>query len=253
LNFLTARNKLTRSLDSDRSENFIALAMRIGFPRQRIYGRHVGILVCIRGDMKNFHWDENAIYLEKLELFEEAENVYHKEIKHFPVSNFFLDAMLARFRSILENSEITYGIIAQSEAHYNEKGVFEGLAGLPEICSCVGFCIYVIKGFLFKSKKFIEINEWENVEIESHPKLMEWYNNAKEIYPNLSEEEYRKNHRRILPNEFVLAGYALPAQLPVTKAFIDNHSPYFDPYVSNLTLIDYTAPVEEKENIDEEE
>lgn len=211
--------------------------MMVGYPNDRVFGRHSGILICVNGDMNFFHWDQKNIVLEKLEGYKGAGNIYHRKLNFLPTSSPILFAMLARFRKIALNTRLAYSMIAESDAKYNERGIFESATGLPELSSCVGFCINVLRGFLVKTRVFIDIEDWSLMPIEGHENTLRWMQEAKELYPNLSEEIYRRNHRRIKVHDLALAAYAKPGELPVRKKFIEDRQPYFDDYVADINVI----------------
>lgn len=233
VNLNTVEESLLRLSDCDVHEDFIAFCVKVGDDG---IATHSGIIICYDERMHFFHFD-STVHLDELDLDNIDDNLYIKKI------TIFGNETILAFKGYCEILELEvcplYGFIFLN-SFYNVDGVYYSEANLPDITTCVGFCINVIRGFLYNNDKYIEIGDWNNSTIDTLPvDFQYWINSIQDqlerISQNVSDEmmeNIKSNYfKRIRPSE--LASSAFFEKLPIRKVSID----FINPTIENSLLV----------------
>ncbi|MFM9987439.1 hypothetical protein [Flavobacterium sp.] len=220
---VTKINKeLLRFDDHDLDDEFLGVAVlldHLGNPK------HTGLALCFEGEKLFFHFNGEVLLDD---VTDSTSNIYYKKLEIFPDS--YLTYIRGHFDLLLNTVTPLYGFVF-TDSFYDEFGTYVSeIENLPDFCTCVGFCINVIRSlFLKPTTKYIEINDWTN---ESLEKVSEVYIEmvdkylllVKELNPQFLPEIKKKNYKRIAPTELLLSGFlAQPKKLPVRKSDINPH------------------------------
>ena len=106
-----------------------------------------------------------------------------------------------------------------------------------DITTCVGFCIKVIRGFLFNNDEYIRLNDWNiNSLVDVEQWLFDYINRYLSIYAvtnNLTVSElYSQNElKRIMPSELLCSAFF--EELPIAKLSIDSIRIDLENYIQN--------------------
>ncbi|MGV3504665.1 MAG: hypothetical protein ACO1O1_13240 [Adhaeribacter sp.] len=208
-------SRLIRFNEEPLPENFVAIACSIG---ENNIPSHAAIL--IRHQKRNYlhHYPgvqpplveddfrmTNPVYLYKmLELFENDEDQ--------------IGAVLEYCRFICEKSDITYSLVMDG-SKYDHKGDFKGASGLPELGSCVGFCVSTLMSIIQDCDSYFVLNDWPPSTVNGHPYDGFGIRAAKARFPQLDWEKYDLFKRRITPLEYLCSGFI--EDYPILKKEID--------------------------------
>lgn len=225
INLNTVDESLLKLSDCEVYEDFIAFCVNVNDSGVAI---HSGIIICYDEKLHLFHFD-TTVHLDILDINNLPENLYIKKI------TIFGNERVLAFKAYCEILELEvsplYGFIF-SNSFYNVDGMYYSESNLPDITTCVGFCINVIRGFLYNNDKYIEVNDWDSSTIDTLPVDFQfWLNNIEDQLSLVSEnvnsekmEELRNNYfKRIRPSE--LTSSAFFEKLPIRKNNIDFVNP----------------------------
>ena len=155
----TVGEKLSKLNSCQTNEDFIAICITLN---EQGIGHHCGVIICYEEELTFFHFDGN-VKLEILQIDEIPNNFYIKK------TSIFEDDKILGFKAYCEilSLEVSpnYGFIF-TNSFYNADGTYYSENNLPDITTCVGFCINVIRGFLYNNDKYIDIEDWDDSSLE---------------------------------------------------------------------------------------
>jgi hypothetical protein len=220
--------KLSKLNSCETNEDFIAICITLN---EEGIGRHSGIIICYEEELVFFHFDGN-VKLEILQIDEIPNNYYIKK------TSIFEDDKILGFKAYCEilSLEVSpnYGFIF-TNSFYNTDGKYYCENNLPDITTCVGFCINVIRGFLYNNDKYINIEDWDDSSLEEFTQDFEVIEAQLSYIEgiDISRLEEIKNSffKRIKPSE--LTSSAFFKEVPIRKVDID----FVNPTVQNLLQI----------------
>jgi hypothetical protein len=185
--------------------------------------KHSGLVLCYEGEKLFFHFTSEEVLLDNVTT--SAKDIYYKKLDLFP--EIYLPYIRAHFDLLLETVNPEYGFVF-TDSFYNDFGNYVAdIDELPDFCTCVGFCINVIRSILLNNPKYLEIDDWNN---ESLEKVDEAFINYVDNYlilvskfkPEKLEEVKAATYKRISPLELLISGFfARPQKIPVRKVDID--------------------------------
>jgi hypothetical protein len=216
-------DKLLRFDDHDVDDEFFGIAVwlnDVGNPQ------HSGLVLCYEGEKLFFHFTSKDVLIEN--VTEIPTEIYYKKLGLFPDS--YLPYIRSHFDLLLETVHPLYGFMF-TDSYYDKLGHYiSDIQDLPDFCTCVGFCINVIRSlFLNPASKYIEIKDWTSESLEKvADHYIEYVNEYLLLVQKLSPEsflEVQKNtYKRIMPVEMLLSGFfSEPKDLPIRKVNIDPH------------------------------
>lgn len=211
------------------NEDFLAICITLD---KDGIGKHCGIIICYEEEFTFFHFD-GKVNLTSLGIEEIPSNYYVKVTSIFEV-----DKILA-FKAYCEilSTEVSpeYGFLF-TNSFYNSDGKYYSENNIPDITTCVGFCINVIRGFLYNNEKYIDIEDWDDSSLEEFTQdfidVIESQLNFIESIDKTRLMEIKKSFfKRIKPSE--LTSSAFFKEVPIRKHDID----FVNPTVQNLLLL----------------
>jgi len=195
-------------------DNIIGVAVTLNLDEVQNPINHSGIFIRYNNSNYLLHFNREAI--ELVEIPEDS-LVFFKQIS---VPTGFILSTYHFFTQIIKRKVPEYGYF-YSGSFYDETTLdFIDGHGMPEIMSCVGFCLNVMKTVL-RGKDFIKYTDWNYHDGLTEDKVLRYFMKAKKSYPDLDMDEYIKYVRRILPIEYFTAGFEVEAKIPVRKTFTD--------------------------------
>jgi hypothetical protein len=153
---------LIRFNSSELPENFVSLATKVDEKKRPT---HSAIL--IRYDKRHFlHHFPGKEPPEVIDDFEE-ENWYVYKIFDVinPEDQNEVGAFLQHCRRVCRKSGITYSYILDG-SHYDNLGDFISKNGLPELGTCVGFCINTLSNSILDADSYLSIDDWDDLEVD---------------------------------------------------------------------------------------
>jgi hypothetical protein len=225
VNLNTIGEDLLKLCDSELHEDFIAICVQVD---AQGHAKHNGIVICYDEKLYYFHFNGNVHY-EELDIDNLPNDLYINKIRIFG------DGIVLSFMAYCEilKDEVSpeYGFVFQ-DSFYNGDGTYYSESNLPDITTCVGFCINVIRGFLYKNKKYIEIDDWDNSTIDSLPYDFQYLLDSIKIQleqiANATDQTILQsikdnNFKRIKPSELTCSAFF--EDLPIRKTSIDFVNP----------------------------
>lgn len=123
-------------------------------------------------------------------------------------------AFLSYCKRICRNSKISYGYITDN-SRYDITGKFISNSSLPEIGTCVGFCINTIAGFMIDLQGgLFELDDWDDSDIPAFYDF-ESQERTKIQYPKMDWELYNLFKKRITPLEYLCSSFL--SSFPIRK------------------------------------
>jgi hypothetical protein len=237
INLNKVEESLLRLNDCDTHEDFIAFCVSVDDVG---IATHSGILICYDEKVHFFHFD-STVHLDELDIDNIDNNLYIKKI------TIFGNEIILAFKAYCEILQLEvsplYGFVFLN-SFYNVDGVYYSDANLPDITTCVGFCINVIRGFLYNNDKYIEVGDWNSDTIDSLPvDFQYWIDSVQDQLESISVnvsvemmEDVKNNYfKRIRPSE--LASSAFFENLPIRKVSIDFLNPTLENTLQLKTLV----------------
>lgn len=217
-------NKIQQNMlhyaDHDIDEEFMGVSVWLdknGSPK------HSGLVLCYEGEKLFFHFTAEEVLLE--DVTENANDIYFKKLELFP--DIYLPYIRAHFDLLLETVNPEYGFVF-TDSFYNEFGTYiSDIDDLPDFCTCVGFCINVIRSLLLNNSKYIEIDDWKSESLDKvNESFIDYVDNYLKLVSNFKPEKLEEvkaaTYKRITPLELLTSGFfAKPNKIPVRKSSID--------------------------------
>lgn len=193
---------LTKYNTKNLSENFVAIATKI-YNKKAV---HAGVLIRYKNkDYLHHYPGGNQIPLVDENFNGDGWYIY-KSADFINEDEYEVGAFLQYCRRICKNSKISYGFITDG-SKYDQNGKFIAKSELPEIGTCVGFCINTLTGSIIDIKDtMFELDDWTDSDI------LKQYDSAflqknKEKYPDLDLNLYNLFRKRITPIEYLCSSF----------------------------------------------
>lgn len=201
--------RLVKFNESKLPENFVSIATKI----ENNTATHAAIL--IRHKKINYlHHFPGFTKPEVIENFnEEGWYIYSiwEVIKREDEND--VGAFLQHCRRVCKESKITYSYILDG-SHYDITGKFVPKSKLPELGTCVGFCVNTLNNTSIDIESYFKLEDWDDAKInkdyeKNHLKQ------TKEKYPDLDWSIYNAFRKRITPIEYLCSSFY--EKCPITK------------------------------------
>ncbi|PKB43024.1 hypothetical protein AX016_1204 [Cellulophaga sp. RHA19] len=223
--------------DCDFENDFVAISCEIN---EDGFCKHSGLIISFDTDIYYFHFTGIEVKLENItENIESLESIYVKNLDIIVEDD--VVSFLGHCEK-LKNKGVkpSYGFVF-NDSYYdsNTKQSFL-LNAKHDITTCVGFCIKVIRGFIFNNEEYLKLKDWNQNSLESVEEwLFDYINKYLKIYADendLSVEDlYSTNElKRILPSELLSSTYFL--ELPIAKVSIDSIRPNLESFFISLKV-----------------
>ncbi len=199
----------------DLPENLVGAAVLIN---KEATAYHAAIFVRYRGNSKILHFTGTRILFEDVERALSKNHVYIFKYINF-VSPILLPSFYNNCNKIEKYTKATYGFHIEPNAEFTDEGNFNTPNGFPPFMTCVGFCLYFIRGFIRRDLFYYD--DWDINTIEDAPPepLAAFFNEVTKVIPDEQYDEFIKNIRRIKPVEYLAAAYS--RTIPIRKIFTD--------------------------------
>jgi len=223
---------LKKLCEYDRTKDYIGISITMN---SQGIGYHSGIIICSDEIIYHFHFTGQMIYEEFGPVV--PNNIYIKELKILNTA--LVTTYKAIAEIIYEDAVIDYGIVFD-KSFFKPDGSYYATNGIPNVVTCVGFCIKVISAFLYNQEEYLNVDDWDTTSLESIendlPGLVEYtIDYLNQVVPGLSDELLQTLVKRIRPSE--LTSSAFYNSLPVAKGNIDT----IRPAIENYLLAEYLA------------
>lgn len=175
---------------------------------------HAGIFIRYNSTNYLLHFDK-----EKVELLEIKKAVlcFFKRLSYIPSE--IIPSTYLLFKRISMSKKPGYSYFYDGSCYEPTNIDFFDEYEMPEIMSCVGFCLNVLKTVLNR-EDFIKYTDWHYHNGITEDKVKKYFESKiKANYPNIDIVEFCKHSRRILPIEYFTAGFS--TTIPVEKLFTD--------------------------------
>lgn len=214
--------------DCNPEEDFIAIGIELNDVGD---GIHSGLFISLNGELTLYHFDG-------LVKVDDASNIHEwffiKKLDIFEGEDDFIINFKAHCELICEEADPEFGFLFDG-SYYDSLGRYFTEHEIKDVTTCVGFCIKIIKGYLYDHNDYIDLTDWDiNSLDEFKLKYSNFYDEQlKKLelqYPERMDEIKNNYFKRILPSELTSSGFY--TALPIKKADIDIAKP-----VVELTLI----------------
>lgn len=214
------QNELFRLDQKELSEDFVSICTELDGG----VCSHSGLIICFEEELYYFHYDGIRVHLILLaddhilreRLFvKQLEIIYTEEV----------GAFLGHCEKLSQTVHPQYGFVF-NDSYYDSNTTDSYLVNaVHDITTCVGFCIKVIRGFLYNHPEYIKIDDWEEYDISSlNDNLRHYIERYLRLYANQHNTTVdrlftRDELRRIRPSELLTSAFFL--DLPISKLNID--------------------------------
>jgi hypothetical protein len=212
-----SRNLIQSDNEEELPVNFVAAAVKIN--NQTGIAYHAGIVIGLRGKYFIFHYTSITVVLGNI-----PNNgwYFHKGLDF--ISEEEVESFLVYCKIIKDEANPTYGYFYGGSC-YNEDGRFFSSNELPEIMTCVGFCLNVILGFI-ESDEYLKHDEWDIYTVEYPDEyFVSFIEQFEELLldTDIDIEILKENLRRITPDEYLASAFI--EGIPIAKKQIDKIIP----------------------------
>jgi hypothetical protein len=211
--------EIERLCDVGHDAPFIAIGTTYDEFNGLLEGYHSSIILCCDDRIHILHFNNGIV--EFCELPEnERRDYYIKRLNYLCPGDGEIEAFYVFCKKIQENSNIKYGFIFDGGFYNAITGEYFSNAEMPEISTCVGFCVNVLTGWIYDIEEYFAYEEWELLPIEN-PAFQRHFNIAVIHFPELDISDYQRHHRRISPDDFMLSGFFEIHDMAIKKFRID--------------------------------
>lgn len=212
--------ELVRLKDYDSTRNFVGISVELN---KNGVCSHSGLVISFEGKLYYFHYYIKVILDDITDKIEDYPDIYFKELEI--VSDYEVDTFLGHCEILFARGVTPlYGFVFDS-SYYDSNGKFFLQNAKVDITTCVGFCIKVIRGWIYSHEEYLKLSDWDSTSLEKVPKetleVLENYLTLFASNANISVDElYKTNEvKRIIPSELISSGFY--TKLPIEKNSID--------------------------------
>lgn len=193
--------------------NFVSVAVYVGDDKTP---SHAAILIRHLSQNFLFHYPGNVLPLIvdlDNEVLDQA--IVYKILDNFDVSDSGdVGAFLQHCKRVCKETDITYGFVLDGSS-YGSDGRFMSLSGLPEISTCVGFCVNILANSIVDAGiSYFKLEDWDDIGIPAN--LERWARQEFDRkYPSLDYNIINSYKKRISPLEYLGSGFC--DEFPISK------------------------------------
>jgi hypothetical protein len=219
-------DSLVRYNDKRLPENFVALAVSVNDGE----AKHSGLLIRYKGSDHLCHFPA----VSPPEIADVPNNdlyVYRIWDMIAPADSDEVGAFLSHCKYVCENCNITYGYVHDGSG-YNERGNYQNSTDLPELGTCVGFCLNILNYQIFLQNQgalYFQIDDWEagrfGYDWWCEPQIIE-------KFPDLDLELYTRFKKRITPLQYLCSSAF--NDYPIRRETVDEIADEVGGYLSSL-------------------
>jgi hypothetical protein len=213
----------------DFETDFVAISCEIN---DEGFCQHSGLIISYDESIYYLHFTGKEVRLEDLSNTAESfESIYIKKLEIIvedDVVSFLGHCQKLKNKGV--NPE--YGFVF-NDSYYDSTTKQSFLLNAEhDITTCVGFCIKVIRGFIFNNDEYLKLEDWDENSLEAVEHwLFDYVKKYLQIYADKNgvsvEDLYSNNElKRILPSELLSSTYFI--ELPIPKSEIDTIRPHLE-------------------------
>lgn len=203
-------------------ENFVSVA---AFIDQENNAYHAAILIRFQNVNYLYHYPGFRTPPTIVENFSDENVLVYKILDSFDTEEGDVGAFLAQCYRICRETKITYGYVIDG-SKYGDDGKFESETGLPEIGTCVGFCINTLANSLIDVEdSFFQLDDWDDSDLDEDFDAF-GVKEAMKKFPLLEWNLYDAFKKRIKPIEYLTSSYL--TKFPITKNEIQAIQPFVE-------------------------
>jgi len=232
IKLLNIDEDLKKLEDCDFSKDFVSISSEIDENGVCV---HSGLIICFQEQVFYYHYTGKSVLLN--EITSELSNHSSLFVKKLEI--IFEDDVVTFLGHCEKLQKIgvkpNYGFIF-NDSYYDSNTKESFLVNAKhDITTCVGFCIKVIRGFLFNNKEYLKIDDWGNIDMSTlNPNLVNYINHYLQKYAAENgiqvKELFDKGElKRITPSELLTSGFF--RDLPIRKASIDSVKPEIEEFL----------------------
>jgi len=210
----TIKKHLVKFNEEALPDSFVALMVSISSKK---VPAHAGILIRLNGTNHFHHFGRRPVVMEN---FNPKEWLVYKIINLIKVDDESeVASFLQHCRRICSKSKIKYSCTFDG-SQYGLDGGFESATGLPELGTCVGFCLNTIALYAIDHDSCLQLEDWDASSIPKDFYLDNYgQEQAFEKYPLLDVEVYNAFRKRITPTEYLCSAFF--DEYPIRKQQIE--------------------------------
>lgn len=196
-------------------DNYVAIAAHFNSREDTL--THAAIVIRYKGKYHLHHFPGQEKPTVECDSPMNGWGVY-KIVDILSQSETVVGSVLAQCRSICANSKVIYSYIGVSGKHDND-GRYVTKSGLPEIATCVGFCVNTLNTVLMDAETdYFEFSEWPhypgNIELSTVGEAA-----LRKNYPDLDWALVEKYRKRITVPQYFASSFI--DQYPIRKERVD--------------------------------
>jgi len=218
---MEVEGQLIKYNERDEPVNFVSLAVYLNANKVPY---HAAILIRHLSEDFLFHYPGNmSPLIENLPITTNTDVLVYKILENFDTEDDGdVGAFLQHCKRVSDETDITYGFILDGSS-YGADGRFQSLSGLPEIATCVGFCLNVLANTLTDvGTSIFALDEWDDMGINVQIDVWARQQALLKI-PSLDWNLYNAHRKRITPLEYL--GSSFFDKFPITKSSISTIIP----------------------------
>lgn len=218
--------------DCDFSSDFVSISAEID---ENGICVHSGLIICFQEQIYYYHYTGKSVLLN--DITSELSKYSSLFIKKMEI--IFEDDVVTFLGHCEKLQKVgvkpNYGFVF-NDSYYDSNTKDSFLVNAKhDITTCVGFCIKVIRGFLFNNNEYIKIDDWGNIDMTTlNPNLVNYINHYLQKYADDNgikvQELFDKGElKRITPSELLSSGFF--KDLPIRKTSIDSIKPEIEQFL----------------------
>lgn len=205
----------------DLTDDFVAISVEVD---ENGLCYHSGLVICYEEELYYFHYTAVEVILEKLNISLTEKALYLKKLNC--IHTLEVESFLGHCEKLIEiGVSPVYGFIFNN-SYYDSTTKDSFLVNSQhDITTCVGFCIKVIRGFIYNHDEYLRLSDWDISTLEgTNQRLIDYFNNEINNYATVHDITLAQlistdELKRITPSELLGSGYFI--NLPILKASID--------------------------------
>lgn len=232
IKLLNINEDLIKLEDCDFYSDFVSISCEVD---KNGVCTHSGLIICFQEQIYYYHYSGKSVFLNEIT----KEISKHSSLFIKKVEIIFEDDVVTFLGHCEKLQKIgvkpSYGFIF-NDSYYDSNTKDSFLVNAKhDITTCVGFCIKVIRGFLFNHKEYIKIDDWGNIDLKTlNPDLLKYINHYLQKYADENgievQDLFNKGElKRIIPAELLSSGFF--KDLPIRKTSIDSIIPEIKEYL----------------------
>jgi hypothetical protein len=220
----------------DFQDDFVAITAEVD---EEMFCKHSGLIISFEEKIFYFHFTG-----VKVELVEITDDLVKYNKLYFKKLDIILEDDVVSFLGHCEKLQRKgvhplYGFVF-NDSYYDSSKLSYLTNSNHDITTCVGFCIKIIRGFIYNNSEYIKINDWSSSSVANVPQwLLDHIEKFLTIYAtenNLTVDQLfsQDELKRILPSELLSSAFF--QNLPIPKSQIDSVRPSLELYIKTLRV-----------------